>query len=111
MEDNKYSVRIEPDRKNFDHNKEGEVNWRHDDWSNPFPESLEVGDENSPEDIWTPKFCMNTLNGWGHDAFEAGADAMLEVIYGEYPWMRQYHDYILMLRAKAIAAGEGHGDQ
>ena len=33
-------------------------------------------------------------------AYEEGANAMLEIIYEEFPWMRQYHDYILMLQAK-----------
>ena len=61
---------------------------RPDGWENPYPESLEVGDENSPEDIWIPKFCMNTLNGWGHDAFEAGADAMKAKILRDF-WLVQ----------------------
>ena len=40
--------------------------------TNPFPESFEVDDENSPEDIWEPIYTRNTLNGFAHDAFEAG---------------------------------------
>jgi len=57
---------------------------RPDGWKNPHHESLEVGDENSPEDIWISKFCMNTLNGWGHDAFEAGGDLMQKLILRDF---------------------------
>lgn len=61
--------------------------WRPDGWENPLPEAYEIGDNSSPEDIWVRKFCQNTLNGLGHDMYEAGADAILNAVI---EWGEEY---------------------
>ena len=71
--------------------------YRPENWKNLHHESLEIGDENSSEDIWRPVFCQNTLNGWGHDAFEAGADAIIE---GVMPLIIQVYAQLCRIRLK-----------
>lgn len=76
------------------------IKTRPDNWINPFPKSFYSGEENAPDNIWQPIFSQNTLNGLGHDAFEAGAETLIELGCRLVPSTEEIADRLVYLSGK-----------